>query len=72
MHCWAEALEGWVDALAFRLDIAKAYERICHEVLLSKLPSYVIPERVAESQMQIHRNLFRGSKYPSLARQLYL
>ena len=43
-HRWAEALEGKGEAIAVGLDIAKAFDRVWHRALLSKLPSYGIPE----------------------------
>ncbi|TLL64776.1 reverse transcriptase family protein, partial [Acinetobacter baumannii] len=43
-HRWAEALESKGEALAVSLDIAKAFDRVWHRALLSKLPSYGIPE----------------------------
>ena len=43
-HRWAEAVESRGEALAVSLDIAKAFDRVWHRVLLSKLPSYGAPE----------------------------
>lgn len=43
-HRWAEAIESKGEALAVSLDIAKAFDRVWHRALLSKLPSYGLPE----------------------------
>lgn len=45
-HLWAEAIESKGEALAASLDIAKAFDRVWHGALLSKLPSYGLPERL--------------------------
>ena len=41
-HIWSEALEGHGEAIAVSLDISKAFDRVWHEALLSKLPAYGI------------------------------
>ncbi|XP_048000240.1 uncharacterized protein LOC125237293 [Leguminivora glycinivorella] len=43
-HRWATAIESKGEALAVSLDIAKAFDRVWHKALLSKLPSYGLPE----------------------------
>ena len=43
-HRCAEAIESRGEALAVNLDIAKAFDRVWHRFLLSKLPSYGAPE----------------------------
>ncbi|CAK1593568.1 unnamed protein product [Parnassius mnemosyne] len=45
-HRWAEAVESKGEALAVSLDIAKAFDRVWHKALLSKLPSYRLPEKL--------------------------
>ncbi|CAK1586323.1 unnamed protein product [Parnassius mnemosyne] len=46
-HRWAEAIESEGKALNVRLDIlAKACDRVWHKALLSKLPSYELPEKL--------------------------
>ncbi|XP_063540969.1 uncharacterized protein LOC134749894 [Cydia strobilella] len=45
-HRWAQAIETKGEALAVSLDIAKAFDRVWHKALLSKLPSYGLPERL--------------------------
>ncbi|CAK1593890.1 unnamed protein product [Parnassius mnemosyne] len=45
-HRWAEAVESKGEALAVSLDIAKAFDRVWHKALLSKLPSYGLPEKL--------------------------
>lgn len=42
-HLLSEALEGHGEAITVSLDISKAYDRVWHEALLSKLPAYGIP-----------------------------
>ncbi|KAL0883669.1 hypothetical protein ABMA27_015794 [Loxostege sticticalis] len=42
-HCWGEAIENHGEALAVSLDISKAFDRVWHASLLSKLPAYGIP-----------------------------
>ncbi|KAJ2947549.1 hypothetical protein O0L34_g17337 [Tuta absoluta] len=42
-HCWGEAIEKNGEALAVSLDISKAFDRVWHASLLSKLPAYGIP-----------------------------
>ncbi|CAK1583471.1 unnamed protein product [Parnassius mnemosyne] len=42
-HRWVES-KG--EALAISLDIAKAFDRVWHKALLSKLPSYGLPEKL--------------------------
>ncbi|CAH2064889.1 unnamed protein product, partial [Iphiclides podalirius] len=41
-HLWGEALENNGEALAVSLDISKAFDRVWHASLLSKLPAYGI------------------------------
>ncbi|CAK1580278.1 unnamed protein product [Parnassius mnemosyne] len=43
---WAEVVQSKGEALAVILDIAKAFDRVWHKVLLSKLPSYGLPEKL--------------------------
>ncbi|CAK1577857.1 unnamed protein product [Parnassius mnemosyne] len=45
-HRWVEAVESKGKALAVSLDIAKAFDRVWHKALLSKLPSYELPEKL--------------------------
>lgn len=45
-HRWAQAIEGRGEALAVSLDMAKAFDRVWHKGLLTKLPSYGLPERL--------------------------
>ncbi|XP_047543306.1 uncharacterized protein LOC125075642, partial [Vanessa atalanta] len=45
-HRWAEAVESKGEALAVSLDIAKAFDRVWHKALLSKLPSYGLPGKL--------------------------
>lgn len=47
-HKWAEAIENGGEALAVSLDVAKAFDRVWHKALLSKLPSYGIPESLCK------------------------
>ncbi|CAG5046898.1 unnamed protein product [Parnassius apollo] len=47
-HRWAEAVESKGEALAVSLDIAKAFDRVWHKALLSKLPSYGLPEKLCD------------------------
>ena len=42
-HCWGEVIENHGKALAVSLDISKAFDRVWHASLLSKLPAYGIP-----------------------------
>ncbi|XP_045447831.1 uncharacterized protein LOC123656168 [Melitaea cinxia] len=42
-HIWSEAIDKHGEALAVSLDISKAFDRIWHARLISKLPSYGIP-----------------------------
>ncbi|XP_049886813.1 uncharacterized protein LOC126381362 [Pectinophora gossypiella] len=42
-HYWGEAIEKHGEALAVSLDISKAFDRVWHAGLLSKLPAYGIP-----------------------------
>lgn len=42
-HQWAAAIESKGEALAGSLDITKAFDRVWHKALLSKLPSYGLP-----------------------------
>ncbi|CAG9783827.1 unnamed protein product [Diatraea saccharalis] len=45
-HNWATAIETKGEALAVNLDIAKAFDRVWHKTLLSKLPSYGLPAKL--------------------------
>ena len=45
---WAWAIETKGEAMAVSLDIAKAFDRVWHKALLSKLPSYGLPEKLCE------------------------
>jgi hypothetical protein len=45
-HRWAQAIESKGEALAVSLDVAKAFDRVWHKALLSKLPSYGLPEKL--------------------------
>ncbi|XP_047543257.1 uncharacterized protein K02A2.6-like [Vanessa atalanta] len=45
-HRWAEAVESKGEALAASLDIAKAFDRVWHKALLSKLPAYGLPGKL--------------------------
>ncbi|CAK1588935.1 unnamed protein product [Parnassius mnemosyne] len=45
-HRWAEAVESKGEVLAVSLDIAKAFDPVRHKALLSKLPSYGLPEKL--------------------------
>lgn len=45
-HRWAQAIETKGEALAVSLDIAKAFDRVWHKALLSKLPSYGLPVKL--------------------------
>ncbi|CAG5057889.1 unnamed protein product [Parnassius apollo] len=47
-HRWAEAVEFKGEALAVSLDIAKAFDWVWHKALLSKLPSYGLPEKLCD------------------------
>ncbi|CAG4992787.1 unnamed protein product [Parnassius apollo] len=47
-HRWAQAVESKGEALAVSLDIAKAFDRVWHKALLSKLPSYGLPEKLCD------------------------
>lgn len=47
-HRWAQAIETKGEALAVSLDIAKAFDRVWHKALVSKLPSYGLPEKLCE------------------------
>lgn len=47
-HRWAAAIESKGEALALSLDIAKAFDRVWHKALLSKLPSYGLSERLCQ------------------------
>ena len=47
-HRWAAAVESKGEALAVSLDIAKAFDRVWHKALLSKLPSYGLPEKLCK------------------------
>lgn len=41
-HLWSEALEKNGEAIAVSLDVSKAFDRVWHDSLLSKLPAYGI------------------------------
>lgn len=43
LHRWGEAIDRRGEALAVSLDIAKAFDRVWHRGLLSKLPAYGLP-----------------------------
>ncbi|KAJ8734955.1 hypothetical protein PYW08_014205 [Mythimna loreyi] len=43
IHIWSEAIEKHGEALAVSLDISKAFDRVWHESLISKLPSFGLP-----------------------------
>nr|CAX36787.1 hypothetical protein [Papilio dardanus] len=45
-HRWSEAIEGKGEALVVSLDVAKAFDRVWHKALLSKLPSFGLPEKL--------------------------
>ncbi|XP_045492437.1 uncharacterized protein LOC123691896 [Colias croceus] len=45
-HRWAAAIESKGEALAVSLDVAKAFDRVWHRALLSKLTSYGLPEKL--------------------------
>ncbi|CAF4943736.1 unnamed protein product [Pieris macdunnoughi] len=45
-HRWAEAIESKGEALAVSLDISKAFDRVWHRALLSKLPAYGLTEKL--------------------------
>ncbi|CAF4864422.1 unnamed protein product [Pieris macdunnoughi] len=45
-HRWAVAIESKGEALAVSLDIAKAFDRVWHRALLSKLPAYGLLEKL--------------------------
>ncbi len=50
LYCWSTCLPNWLlvilslsrfgETFAVALDISKAFDRVCHKSLLSKLPSY--------------------------------
>ncbi|RVE54942.1 hypothetical protein evm_000309 [Chilo suppressalis] len=42
-HIWGEAVDKRGESLAISLDIAKAFDRVWHKSLLSKLPAYGLP-----------------------------
>lgn len=42
-HVWGEAVDKRGESLAVSLDIAKAFDRVWHKSLLSKLPAYGLP-----------------------------
>jgi hypothetical protein len=42
-HLWGEALEKHGEAIAVSLDISKAFDRVWHDGLIAKLPSFGIP-----------------------------
>lgn len=41
-------VETKAEALAVNLDLAKAFNRVCHKDILSKLPSYGLTERLCK------------------------
>ena len=47
-HIWSEALEGHGEAIAVSLDISKAFDRVWHTALISKLPAYGIPSGLCD------------------------
>ncbi|XP_052750997.1 uncharacterized protein LOC128200723 [Galleria mellonella] len=47
-HRWASAIESQGEALAVGLDIAKAFDRVWHRGLLSKLPYYGLPDSLCK------------------------
>lgn len=47
-HRWAMAVESKGEALAVSLDVAKAFDRVWHKALLTKLPSYGLPEKLCK------------------------
>ena len=47
-HRWAAAIESKGEGLAVSLDMAKAFDRVWHEALLSKLPFYGLPENLCK------------------------
>lgn len=47
-HRWAQAIESKGEALVVSLDVAKAFDRVWHKALLSKLSSYGLPEKLCE------------------------
>ncbi|RVE46780.1 hypothetical protein evm_008564 [Chilo suppressalis] len=42
-HIWGGAIDKRGESLAISLDIAKAFDRVWHKSLLSKLPAYCLP-----------------------------
>lgn len=44
-HRWGDAIDKRGESLAVSLDIAKAFDRVWHKGLLSKLPAYGLPEQ---------------------------
>lgn len=47
-HIWGEAMDKHGESLAVSLDIAKAFDRVWHRSLLSKLPAYGLPPRLCD------------------------
>jgi hypothetical protein len=45
-HLWGEAIDKHGESMAISLDIAKAFDRVWHKALLSKLPAYGLPSRL--------------------------
>ena len=45
-HIWSQAVEGHGESQLVALDISKAFDRVWHSALLSKLPSYGINEQL--------------------------
>ncbi|CAG4956470.1 unnamed protein product [Colias eurytheme] len=46
-HLWGEALENHGEALAVSLDISKAFDKVWHDSLINKLPSYGVPSTLS-------------------------
>lgn len=45
-HLWGEAMDKHGESLAISLDISKAFDRVWHRSLLSKLPGYGLPPQL--------------------------
>ena len=39
-HAWSSSLRNFGESFVVALDISKAFDRVCHKVLLAKLPAY--------------------------------
>ena len=48
IHIWSEAIEKHGEALAVSLDISKAFDRVWHDSLISKLPSFGLPAELCD------------------------